>query len=246
MKRLFAVLFCLQALLSTPGPALAAGEGPALVRAARQAYAAGDFVGASRDFVRAFEADPGLATTGFCLDAATAGRLAGDPGRAAFWLYQAALAAPHDGETARALAAAGLEAGALFTGSWTVAGLVPVARLWLVVLWANACFWLLLTGARLLGRRLSPSVATAAGLVLALLWLTVGWGTFAGAQAPRGVVLGREPAISAPEDGAEAVPGFAVGELVAVGERRGGRVLVRGGDGRAGWLPRDAIAILRP
>lgn len=246
MKRFFAVLFGLLALLSTPGPARAAGQGPALVRAARQAYAAGDFAGASRDFVRAFAAEPGLATTVFCLDAATAGRLAGDPGRAAFWLYQAALAAPHDGETARALAAAGLEAGSLFTGSWTVAGLVPARRLWLVALWANADFWLALAGARLLGRRFPSSALAAAGLGLALLWLAVGWGSLAEARWPRGVVLGREPAVSAPEDGAEAVPGFAVGELVRVGERRGGRVLVRGEDGRAGWLSRDAIAILRP
>ncbi|WP_428565804.1 MAG: hypothetical protein ACP59X_05275 [Solidesulfovibrio sp. DCME] len=222
-----------------------AGE-RALAGAARQAYGAGDFAGAAEAFAQAFAAAPQQAGPAFCLDAALAARMAGQPGWAAFWLRQAALAGPGDPETVAALAAAGLDAGALFAGPWFLAGWLPAWLLWLAALGANACFWLALAAGRVWGRRLPRPSVLAAGAAVAVLWLAVGWASLAGRLWPRGVVLAEATLASAPEAGAEPLGGLAAGQLVAIGRERAGRLLVRTGDGRVGWLFRDRIATLRP
>ncbi len=244
------VLCCLLALACGLGRAEsageAAGEGRALALAARQAYGTGDFAAAAEAFARAHAVAPNLASAAFCLDAALAARLAGQPGRAAFWLRRAGLAAPGDPETTAALAAAGFDAGDVFAGPWFLSGWLPARSLWLTALWANACFWLSLAAGRLFGRPVPRPAALAAGLAVTLLWLAVGWAGLVGEWWPRAVVLGEVPAASAPEDGAEPLGRFAAGELVAVGGERSGRLLVRAPDGRAGWIPREAAAVLRP
>ncbi len=112
----------------------------------------GDFAAAAEAFARAHAVAPNLASAAFCLDAALAARLAGQPGRAAFWLRRAVLAAPGDPETTAALAAAGFDAGDVFAGPWFLSGWLPARSLWLTALWAKACFCLSLAAGRLFGR----------------------------------------------------------------------------------------------
>lgn len=223
-----------------------AGDGRQLVAAARQAYAAGDYAGATQGFAAAARANPGLATAGLCLDAATAARLAGEPGRAAAWLYRAALDAPRDGVVRKALAAAGLDAGALFAGAWTPLGWLTARQWWAAALVANAVFWLALAGARLASRRVARRAALGAGALVLCCWLGAGWSALAPRDWPRGVVLGETPAQSAPEAGAEAVGRIAPGSLARLGPGRGGQVLVAVAGGLAGWVPRDVIVTLVP
>lgn len=245
MKWLVAVVGWLPVVLWLSGPATAR-SGADMVRDGRQAYVAGDFAAASRDFQDAFAREPDLATPAFCLDASLAARLAGESGLAALWLYRAVLTDPHDGETAKALAAAGLDAGKLFAGPWFLGAWLPLRRWWLLALWANACFWLGLTGVRLVGRSVPRSLWLAGGLALGLCWLAVGWGALAGRCWPRGVVVQPQAVQSAPEAGAEALFDLSPGACVTVGRKTAGWALVRTADGRAGWAPRDAIAALHP
>ena len=228
-------------------PAFGAGQGE--LDAARRDYAAGNYAGAAAAYVAAARADAGLVDVPLCLDAATASRLAGDSGRAAWWLYRASRLAPDAAAVRSALAAAGLEADAT---AYPLASVLPSRVLWRLVLWANALFWLGLAGARLAHIRLAHirlarrAVATAA-VCVAGLWLWVGWATFAPVLLPRGVALRTVAAASAPEAGAETLFPVASGTVVAVGPSRDGfvRIVTRGRDGgRAGWVARDALALL--
>lgn len=223
-----------------------AGDGRQQVAAARQAYAAGEYAGAQQAFAAAARADPALATAGLCLDAATAARLAGEPGRAAAWLYRAALDAPRDGAVRKALAAAGLDAGALFAGAWTPLGWLAARQWRAVALVANAVFWLALAAARLAALPVPRRAALGAGALVLCCWLGAGWIALAPRAWPRGVVPGETPAQSAPEAGAEAVGRIAPGTLARLGPGRGGQALVVVAGGLAGWVPRDAIVTLVP
>jgi len=223
-----------------------AGDGRRQVAVARQAYAAGEYAGAQQAFAAAVQADPALATVGLCLDAATAARLAGEPGRAAVWLYRATLRAPQDAQVRKAMAAAGLDAGTLFTGAWTPLGWLAARQWWAVALVANAVFWLALAGARLAARPVPRRVALGAGALVLCCWLGAGWVALAPRAWPRGVVLGETPAQSAPEAGAEAVGRFAPGTLARLGPERGGHTLAVAVGGLAGWVSRDAVVTLVP
>lgn len=223
-----------------------AGDGRRQVAAARQAYAAGEYAGAQQAFAAAIQAEPALLTAGLCLDAATAARLAGEPGRAAVWLYRATLRAPQDAQVRKALAAAGLDAGALFAGAWTPLGWLTARQWWAVALAANAVFWLALAGARLAARPVPRRAALGAGALVFCCWFGAGWVALVPRVWPQGVVLGETPALSAPEAGAEAVERYAPGTLARLGPVRDGQALAVAAGGLAGWVPRDAIVTLVP
>lgn len=246
LGRMALVAACLWILGPGGGLAVPGAGGPALVEQGRRAYGAGDFAAAASAFTQAVTAAPGLATASLCLDAATASRLAGQPGRAVWWLYQGALAAPADAALGKALAAAGADRQTLFAGMWRPVGWLDGRTQWVIVLWANAAFWLVLAGARLLSRPLPRGTVRAAGALVAALWLAVLWTAFVPTLCPRGVVLSGGPARSAPEPEAEAVGELPAGSLVRLGPKRGGDVRVETADGLAGWVARDTVATFLP
>uniref|UniRef100_I2Q5R0 SH3 domain-containing protein n=1 Tax=Desulfovibrio sp. U5L TaxID=596152 RepID=I2Q5R0_9BACT len=221
----------------------AAGPGETLLAAGRQAYAAGRYAEAATAFAEAAAAEPGRADAALCLDAAMAWRLAGQTGRAAYWLYRGQAVAPADPEVKKALAAAGLTP---LSAGLPLGALVAPRLLWLAALAANAVFWLSQACSRLLARPLPrPAVALGAALVL-WLWCEAAWPAVASRLAPRGVVLAEVPAQSAPEAGAEALFSLPAGALVELGPHRGGFVRVMTASGGTGWAVRDRIAILLP
>ncbi|WP_300161111.1 hypothetical protein [Solidesulfovibrio sp.] len=246
MRRFLAVLCLSFGIFAALPPGRAAALEADPVAAARRAYASGDFAGAARAFEETAATRPALATVGLCLDAATAARLAGEPGRAAWWLCRAVLRAPGDAGARKALAAAGLDAGALFSGPWTPLGWLPARWWWDAALAANAVFWLALALGRRRARPVPRRPAAWAGGFVLCLWLAAGYASLVPLARPRGVTLAAVEAASAPEAGAEAVGRFAPGSLVALGPRRAGRLLVVGPDGLAGWVPRDAVATMVP
>jgi len=229
------------------GAALAAGPGHAALDAAVRDYAAGRYAAAAASFAAAAKAEPGLVDTALCLDAATASRFGGDPGRAAWWLYRARRLDPADGAVAAALAAAGLDVTVVDA---PLARFVSARLLWSLVLVVNALFWLLLAGLRLFRprrpRRAVACVPWGAALV-AVLWLAVGWGALWPVLFPRAVVLRAAQAESAPEPGAETLFPLAPGTVVVPGTARNGFVRVvteTGGTIRAGWVDRNTVAAL--
>ncbi|EHJ47672.1 hypothetical protein DFW101_1664 [Solidesulfovibrio carbinoliphilus subsp. oakridgensis] len=225
------------------GAVWAAGSGETLLAAGRQAYAAGRYAEAATAFAEAAAADPGRADAALCLDAAMAWRLAGQTGRAAYWLYRGQRVAPADPEVKKALAAAGLTP---LPAGLPLGARVAPRLLWLAALAANAVFWLSLACSRLLARPLPrPAVALGAALVF-WLWCEAAWPPVAARLAPHGVVLAEVPARSAPEPGAEALFPLPAGTLVGLGPHRGGFVRVMTASGRAGWAARDRIATLLP
>ncbi|MGE4536002.1 MAG: hypothetical protein AB7D37_02870 [Desulfovibrio sp.] len=235
------------AWLLTLGAALAAGPGHAALDAAVRDYAAGRYAAAAASFAAAAKAEPGLVDTALCLDAATASRLGGDPGRAAWWLYRARRLDPADGAVAAALAAAGLDVTAVDA---PLARFVSARLLWPFVLAVNALFWLSLAGSRLFrARRLRRAVACVSwgAALVAVLWLAVGWGALSPVLFPRAVVLRAAQAESAPEPGAETLFPLAPGTVVVPGTVRNDFVRVvteTGGPSRAGWVDRNTVAAL--
>ena len=244
MRRPFVCPLALVLWLLAAGALPAFGAGQGALDAARRDYAAGNYAAAAASYVVAARADAGLVDVPLCLDAATASRLAGDSGRAAWWLYRASRLAPDAAAVRSALAAAGLEADA---AAYPLASALPPRLLWRLVLWTNALFWLGLAGARLARMRLPRRAVAAAAVCLAGLWLWVGWATLAPVLLPRGVALRAAAAASAPEAGAETLFSVASGTVVAVGPSRDGfvRVETRGpGAVRAGWVVGDVVARL--
>lgn len=238
------------AWLLTLGAALATGPGHAALDAAVRDYAAGRYAAAAASFAAAATAEPGLVDTALCLDAATASRLGGDPGRAAWWLYRARRLDPADGAVAAALAAAGLDVTAVDA---PLARFVSARLLWPLVLAVNALFWLSLAGSRLFRARRPRRPCRAVACVpwgaalVAVLWLAVGWGALSPVLFPRAVMLRAAQAESAPEPGAETLFPLAPGTVVVPGTARNGFVRVvteTGGTIRAGWVDRNTVAAL--
>lgn len=230
--------------LCSLGAALAAGTGQEALHAARRDYEAGRYAAAAAAFDAAATADPGLVDVALCLDAATASRLGGDPGRAAWWLFRARRLDPDDTAVAAALAAAGLDATAVDA---PLARLVASRRLWPLVLTANALFWLALAGLRLLRARPGRPAVIVAALLVGLLWLAPGWRALSPVLFPRAVVVRAASAASAPEAGAETLFRLAPGTVVVPGPLRDGfvRVTTRaGGTVRTGWVERNTVAAL--
>lgn len=209
----------------------------------RQAYAAGRYAEAAKAFAAAY--GHGAASVAVGLDTATAFRLAGDPGRAALWLYRAARLGPRDPDVRKALAAAGLRppSSGLLLGT-----LMGPRTLWLLVLGANALFWLTLAIARVStrSRRLPRVFLFVAATFVVWLWCEAGWLELAPALAPRGVILADTPARCAPEPAAEPLFSLPPGEIVRLGpDRQGYRRVDAGGD-RLGWIPNEAVTALAP
>jgi hypothetical protein len=169
--------------------------------------------------------------------------LAGDPGRAALWLYRAGQAAPGDAAVEKALAAAGLasQSQGLFLGKKLSPQVV-----WIVVLWANAMFWLALCLARLRRQRRSNGALVLAAIVVVWLWCEAGWLSLAPVLDPQGVVIKETPARCAPETSAEILFNLPTGELVRLGPERPGFWRVDAGGDRLGWVAREAVAPLDP
>lgn len=245
MRLIFPLIMAVWLLAS--GAALAAGPRDAALETARRDYAAGRYAAAATAFDAAAKADPGLVDTTLCLDAATASRLGGDPGRAAWWLYRARRLAPADGEVAAALAAAGLDVTAVDA---PLAGLVAPRFLWALVLTANAFFWLGLAGLRLsraLASRRGVAFVPWAAALVAVLWLAAGWTALSPVLSPRAVVLRAAEAASAPEPGAETLFPLPPGAVVVPGPSQNGfvRVVMETGQPmRAGWVDRNTVAAL--
>ncbi|EFL52444.1 hypothetical protein DesfrDRAFT_0933 [Solidesulfovibrio fructosivorans JJ]] len=230
--------------LLASGAALAGGPGHTALEAARRDYAAGRYAAAAASFDAATKADPGLVGTALCLDAATASRLGGEPGRAAWWLYRARRLDPADGAVAAALAAAGLEVTAVDA---PLAGLVAPRLLWTLVLTANALFWFGLAGLRFFRARAPRRCIVVAAALVAALWLAAGWTSVGPVLFPRAVALRAVEAASAPEPGAATLFSLAPGTVVVPGPSRNGFVRVvteKGGAIRAGWVDRNTVAAL--
>jgi tetratricopeptide (TPR) repeat protein len=222
------------------GPVLA-GSAAILLDAGRQAYGQGRYAEAAKAFEEA--ANQGGNSAALSLDTATAHQLAGDPGRAALWLYRAGQAAPGDAAVEKALAAAGLtsQSQGLFLGKRLSPQVV-----WIVVLWANALFWLALCLARLGRQRRFNAALALAALVVIWLWCEAGWLSLAPVLHPQGVVVKETPALCAPESSAEMLFTLPTGALVRLGPERPGFWRVDAGGDRLGWVPRDAVVPLDP
>jgi hypothetical protein len=218
-----------------------AGSAAILLDAGRQAYGQGRYAEAAKAFEET--ANQGDKSAALSLDTATAYQLAGDPGRAALWLYRAGQAAPGDAAVEKALAAAGLasQGQGLFLGK----RLSPQV-FWIVVLWANAIFWLALCLARLRRQRRSKGALTLAAIAVAWLWCEAGWLSLAPVLHPQGVVLKETPARCAPESSAEMLFTLPTGALVSLGPERPVFWRVDAGGDRLGWVPREAVAPLDP
>ena len=209
----------------------------------RQAYAAGRFAEAGTLFAAAAAARPDAADAGLCLDAATAWRLAGDPGRATLWLLRAWRADPADAGVRKAMDAAGLPPPDV---RLALSGRLPPATVWWTALTANALFWLGLAGLGLTGRPAARRVVVPAACLLVWLWIEAGWTSLGPFLAPRAVVLVETSVRSAPE--AEAEPLFVLppGTLIGLGPQRGGYRLADAGQDRLGWIGHESLAPATP
>lgn len=239
MKTIATFLFLLGLTAAAQGQP--AADARALLDTGRQAYAAGRYAEAGKDFEAA--AGHGVLSIALCLDAATAWRLAGEPGRAALWLYRAARQQPGDATVQNALAAAGLRPPrtGLFLGN-----VLAPRLLWYVVLGANALFWLSLGLARILGRRLPRAGLLVAATIVVGLWCEVGWLELTPILVPEGVVLADTPARSAPEPTAEPLFSLPPGEIVGLGLTRQGYRRVDAGGDRLGWISSETVTALVP
>ena len=215
--------------LDTGGPALAS---------VREAYAAGQFTEAAKALEATLPTEGKKAGVDACLDAATVWRLAGDPGRAALWLYRAERADPGNARVAKALAAAGLPpfAPGLLLGSRLPGNIVAAAALL-----AAASLGLAALLARWVALRLPPSVWCLAWA--ATLWLAVeaGWLTLTPILVPRAVVTVETTARCAPEQAAETLFVLPPGTIVRLGPARDGFVQIDAGNDRLGWVDRDNL-----
>lgn len=241
-RTLWVACWCCAIGLYLAAPATAGS----LEEAARQEYAAGRYAAAATAFAAAAGTDPGLADVAWCLDAATASRLADDPGRAAWWLYRARRIAPGNTVVAAALTAAGLPVTA---ADLPVVPWLSPGTLWWLALVANAGFWAGLAGLRLFRVRVSPWAIRVAGAVVTGLWLGIGWTALAPVFFPKAVVLRVTQAASAPETAAQTLFPLAPGTVVSVGAAREGwrRVVTEPpGERRAGWVAHDALATFPP
>jgi len=225
----------LPAALAPPLATLEGGD-PALA-GAREAYAAGRFAEAAEGLDAALAGHWRHAGTQACLDAATAWRLAGAPGRTALWLYRAELSDPGDARVLRALAAAGLPrfAPGLRLGNRLPPGVVQAAAL-------LAAAGLVL--AALIGRRfalrLPRSVWLLAGTAALWLALEAGWLALAPILAPRAVATAETTVRCAPEAGAETLFVLPPGTMVRLGRQRDGFVRIDAGYDALGWAVCDA------
>ncbi|MYL81595.1 hypothetical protein GTA51_00390 [Desulfovibrio aerotolerans] len=224
------------AALAPTLPTLATGG--AALAGVREAYAAGQFTEAAKGLEAALANAGKKADVEACLDAATVWRLAGDPGRAALWLYRAERADPGNPQVAKALAAAGLPpfAPGLFLGSRLPGGVVATAALL-----AAASLGL----AALLGRRVALHLPRSVWCLAwaATLWLAVeaGWLTLTPVLAPRAVVTVETTARCAPELAAEALFVLPPGTIVRLGPARDGFVQIDAGNDKLGWVDRDNL-----
>ncbi len=214
-----------------------------LLESGRQAYAAGRFAEAGTLLAAAAAARPDAAEAGLYLDAATAWRLAGDPGQATLWLLRAWRADPADAGVRKAMDAVGLPPPDV---RLVLSGRLPPAAVWWTALAANALFWLGLAGLGLTGRPVARRVVVPAACLLVWLWIEAGWTSLGPFVAPRAVVLIETAARSAPE--AEAEPLFVLqpGTLVDLGPRRGGYRLADAGQDRLGWIGHESLAPVTP
>jgi len=236
-------LFLVLVLLAAMPASGRADRAGALLETGRQAYAAGRFAEAAGALAAAAETGLDTAQAGLCLDVATAWRLAGDPGRAALWLYRAHRADPADGRVARGLAAAGLAAP---DEPLLLYGRLSPRLLWWTALAANALFWLGLAGFRLAGRPIPRPLAAVAAVLLVWLWAEAAWTALGPALVPKAVVLAETPARSAPEAAAEELFVLPPGMLVSPGPKRGGYRRVDAGNDRLGWIANDSLAPVGP
>ncbi|KHK00862.1 BatD family protein [Desulfovibrio sp. TomC] len=224
-------------------PLLAPAASAATLAAAQADYASGRFAEAATGFEASLKAGCDGAALAVCLDAATSWRLAGEPGRAALWLYRAGLAQPGDGTIVKAQTAAGLPplSPGLLLGNRlprrTMLAAGGMAAGLLVLLLLAAWRWrpLLPRGAWLM-----------AGILAGWLALEAGWLALAPALAPRGVATTEVAALSAPEAGAETLFTLPPGALVRLGPRRNGFVRVDAGNDALGWVVRDTAVTRLP
>ncbi|MHC1790105.1 BatD family protein [Solidesulfovibrio sp.] len=219
-----------------------AAAGPGLA-AARAAYAAGQFAAAAQAFETALAAAPGRAGPAVCLDVAASWRLAGDPGRAALWLYRAELADPGDARVVRALAAAGLLR--LEPGLW-LGNRLPPGLVIATALAGLAALALLAVLFRNRPARLPWSVWLLAAVTAGWLAAEAGWLVLGPRLAPRAVVTARAAARCAPEAAAETLFALRPGTLVRLGPTRDGFVRVDAGNDALGWVARDSFVTRLP
>lgn len=239
-----AILF----LLGLVGAVAVRAEAPRdRVHAARVALEAGR-AGEAAAALRALAEEQGTSAN-LQLDLGIAEFAAGRVGEAILALERAHWLAPQDGEITAALEAARERAGLgvslvpawsrgrdlLSADGWAILGAMALA-----ISCAGASSRLLFrSGVVRVRRGIAAATILATGITLgaALACVSLALEARDGISVASGVSLR-----VAPFEGAESRGALSEGERVRMGDRHGGFVRVRTGDGRDGWAPRESIA----